>query len=84
MEIEKQKTQVEWYEDVYKRQLGNKESINVSPRINGNDYTVVAMTNDGEIATQSISLENLYGIHFVVFQHRYGVPVSYTHLLPQS
>lgn len=45
--------------------LGNKESINVSPRINGNDYTVVAMTNDGEIATQSISLENLYGIQSI-------------------
>ena len=45
--------------------LGNKESINVSPRINGNDYTVIAMTNDGEIATQSISLENQYGIQAV-------------------
>ena len=45
--------------------LGNKESINVSPRINGNDYTIIAMTNDGEIATQSISLENLYGIQAV-------------------
>ena len=45
--------------------LGNKESINVSPRINGNDYTVVAMTNDGEIATESISLENLYGIQSI-------------------
>ena len=45
--------------------LGNKESINVSPRINGNDYTVIAMTNDGEIATQSISLENLYGIQSI-------------------
>lgn len=45
--------------------LGNKESINVSSRINGNDYTVVAMTNDGEIATQSISLENLYGIQSI-------------------
>lgn len=41
------------------------ESINVSPRINGNDYTVVAMTNDGEIATESISLENLYGIQSI-------------------
>lgn len=45
--------------------LGNKETINVSPRINGNDYTVIAMTNDGDIATQSISLENLYGIETV-------------------
>lgn len=45
--------------------LGNKEAINVSPRINGNDYTVIAMTNDGEVATQSISLENLYGIKSV-------------------
>ena len=45
--------------------LGNKESINVSPRINGNDYTIIAMTNDGEIANQSISLENLYGIQAV-------------------
>lgn len=45
--------------------LGNKEAINVSPRINGTDYTVIAMTNDGEIATQSISLENQYGIQAV-------------------
>ena len=45
--------------------LGNKEAINVSPRINGNDYTVIAMTNDGEVVTQSISLENLYGIKSV-------------------
>lgn len=45
--------------------LGNKEVINVSPGINGNDYTVIAMTNDGEIVTQSVSLDNQYGIHSV-------------------
>lgn len=45
--------------------LGNKEIINVSPRINGKDYTVIAMTNDAEIAMQSISLENQYGIKAV-------------------
>lgn len=45
--------------------IGNNEVINVSPTINGNDYTVIAMTKEGEISTQSISLENLYGIQTV-------------------
>lgn len=42
--------------------LGNNESINVKPMINGTKYTVIAMTEDGEASTQSVSLENKYGI----------------------
>lgn len=42
--------------------LGNKETIKVTPEINGSDYTVIAMKEDGNVATQSISLKNSYGI----------------------
>lgn len=45
--------------------LGYNDAINVSPKVNGNEYTVVATTDDGDVAMQSISLENCYGIHSV-------------------
>ena len=45
--------------------LGNDEVVNVSPIRSGNDYTVIAMTDDGNVATGSISLENEYGIKSV-------------------
>lgn len=45
--------------------LGYGESINVLPRINGKEYTVIATANDGEVTSQGISIENLYGIQSV-------------------
>ena len=40
--------------------LGYKETLSVTPRIDGNDFTVIAMKDDGKVATQSISLD--YGM----------------------
>lgn len=45
--------------------LGYGETINVQPKINGKEYTVIATTNDGEVTSQDISIEDQYGIQSV-------------------
>lgn len=46
--------------------LGYNEVVDVQPSINGNEYTVVAMTDDGDVATERISLKHQYGIKTVL------------------
>lgn len=45
--------------------IGNSETVTVTPKINGNKYKVVAVTEDGEAATESVSLETENGIKSV-------------------
>ena len=45
--------------------LGQSESIVVTPTYNNNTYTVTASTMDGDITTESITLDSLYGIKSV-------------------
>lgn len=45
--------------------LGNSESVVVTPRINNDKFSVVALNEEGDLATGSISLESTYGIKSV-------------------
>lgn len=42
--------------------LGDTETITVTPKINNDSYSVIAMTEEGDVATESISLKDGYGI----------------------
>lgn len=45
--------------------LGQTESITVIPRLDDNSYSVVAKNEEGDVTTQSVSLESDYGIKSV-------------------
>jgi hypothetical protein len=52
---------VEWFDDNTGDSLGLADSITVSPSVNGS-YTAVATTEEGDIATDSVSLNDYIGI----------------------
>ena len=52
---------VKWLDDKGEV-LGEEESVVVSPSGNGNNYSIIATTENGDIATGSISLDSECGI----------------------
>ncbi len=46
--------------------LGTEESVTVTPKLNETEYTVVATTEEGDVATNSITLTPQLGIKNVV------------------
>ena len=48
--------------DAFGETISNKNAVTVTPSINGYQYAVAALTENGDLATQSISLENNFGI----------------------
>lgn len=52
------------------KKLGDRESITVKPTLNSHEYTITAMTADGEVSTGNISLEGEYGIQSIVSEQQ--------------
>jgi hypothetical protein len=52
---------IDWYNDNTGDSLGSSDSITVSPSVN-ESYTAVATTEEGDIATDSVSLNDYIGI----------------------
>lgn len=52
---------IEWFKE-NGESLGHANTITVMPRYNDDNFAVVALSEDGEIATGKISLETSYGI----------------------
>jgi len=55
---------IEWT-DASKETIGTSETITVKPTADNREYTVVGTTAEGEVATETISLEPLCGIKSV-------------------